>query len=452
MIMTDLKTSHYIIISDRTYEDEAERRVRLVFNTRTTRVSALPASYTKALETRSHDEIPDAVREHLVTLGLLVPASENELGSVLEQQRQAARDLRELVYVLVPTSYCNMGCDYCGQMHVKARTSERHRAAVVDRVLTGIGRPETAQVDIRWFGGEPMLAWDAVQQMSAQFVQAADRAGVVYRSRMSTNGSLLTLKKLKVLHQECRLNLIIVTLDGVGEVHDQHRPLKLGGSSYGRIVDVMQTAVQHAEEFAGLTLQVRMNVDARNLEHVDAFISAMTDAGLNHPMVHYDLHGVYAWSNDVSAIRLGRQTLADAEARWLGRMLDLGMTVRVLPRKLALAVCPAVTRSAEVISSSGAIFSCTEHPLVPTHEANDSLAQVEDLRPTTLRPVGQFDDWHDRIEGRQVPCSSCVFLPVCGGSCPKHWVEGDPPCPPYKLNIQQRLDLYATHTGYSIAR
>jgi uncharacterized protein len=40
-----------------------------------------------------------------------------------------------------------------------------------------------------------------------------------------------------------------------------------------------------------------------------------------------------------------------------------------------------------------------------------------------------------------------VFLPVCGGSCPKHWGEGDPPCPSYKFNIQQRLDLVAARAG-----
>jgi uncharacterized protein len=33
------------------------------------------------------------------------------------------------------------------------------------------------------------------------------------------------------------------------------------------------------------------------------------------------------------------------------------------------------------------------------------------------------------------------MLPVCGGSCPKQWLEELNPCPPTKLNIEDRLLL-----------
>ena len=36
------------------------------------------------------------------------------------------------------------------------------------------------------------------------------------------------------------------------------------------------------------------------------------------------------------------------------------------------------------------------------------------------------------------------MLPVCGGQCPKAWLEGTAPCPPPKYNIRERLNvLYA---------
>jgi uncharacterized protein len=157
---------------------------------------------------------------------------------------------------------------------------------------------------------------------------------------------------------------------------------------------------------------------------------------------------VYAWSNDVSAIRVARQRFAQEEPRWLQRMHEVRMTTtHLLPQPVRLPICPAVTRSSEVISSSGAIFSCTEHPLVPEHEKNDVLIQIERADPDQPRPVGRYDDWHDRVGAGEQGCSGCVFLPVCGGSCPKHWGENDPPCPTYKYNIQQRLDLVAARRG-----
>jgi uncharacterized protein len=174
----------------------------------------------------------------------------------------------------------------------------------------------------------------------------------------------------------------------------------------------------------------------------------MVAAGLNHPMFEFDLHEVYAWSNDVSAIRVAKQRFAEQEPRWLRRMHEVGMITRTLvPAQLRSPICPAVTRSAEVISSSGAIFSCTEHPLVPEHEQGDVLELVEQADHDRQRPAGRYDDWHDRINRGEQNCAGCVFLPVCGGSCPKHWGEGDPPCPSYKFNIQQRLDLVAARAG-----
>jgi uncharacterized protein len=33
------------------------------------------------------------------------------------------------------------------------------------------------------------------------------------------------------------------------------------------------------------------------------------------------------------------------------------------------------------------------------------------------------------------------MLPVCGGACPKAWLEGHRPCPSAKWNIESRLLL-----------
>ena len=52
-----------------------------------------------------------------------------------------------------------------------------------------------------------------------------------------------------------------------------------------------------------------------------------------------------------------------------------------------------------------------------------------------------FGAFGDRVERGEVPCRSCAMLPVCGGSCPKAWLEGEVPCPSAKDNIGLRLVL-----------
>lgn len=442
------QASRYLVVSDAVYTDSGHNPVRLVLNTRTSRVSTLGDGLAQTLRRGDCDTLPAAVSDDLSDLNILVPEGRDELTDVMDEQRTKARSLALLNYVLVPTGFCNMGCEYCGQVHVRGKTSANHRGAVRDRILRGINRPSTEEVQIGWFGGEPLMAYAIVRDLAAQFVEAADAAGVRYRSKMTTNGALLTMRKLRVLHEECRIQSLCVTIDGIGDTHDRHRPLKSGGRSYDHIMSVLSELVAGADEFPGLRMMIRSNLDVKDIDQVDTFIDAMVAAGLNHPMFEFDMREVYAWSNDVSAIRVAKQRFAEQEPRWLRRMHEVGMVTRTLiPAQLKAPICPAVTRSAEVISSSGAIFSCTEHPLVPEHEQSDVLELIEQADHDRQRPAGRYDDWHDRINRGEQHCSGCVFLPVCGGSCPKHWGEGDPPCPSFKFNIQQRLDLVAARTG-----
>ncbi|MGH9199145.1 MAG: SPASM domain-containing protein, partial [Acidimicrobiia bacterium] len=187
-------------------------------------------------------------------------------------------------------------------------------------------------------------------------------------------------------------------------------------------------------------------------EHVPTLLRDLASAGMASPIVRLDIHGIYAWSNDVSAVRLDRRQYAAQEIEWLNELLELGMDHQILPRRTAGKICPAVSQSDEVVSATGSVFSCTEHPLVDVHEGRDEVANIVDLPAPKLRPRGQFDDWHDRIDNGELPCSECNLLPVCGGSCPKHWTENDPPCPPAKINLQQRLDIVAHLNGLEVIK
>jgi len=58
----------------------------------------------------------------------------------------------------------------------------------------------------------------------------------------------------------------------------------------------------------------------------------------------------------------------------------------------------------------------------------------------------------DQIEWLAEECfpnlhyNKCNLYPICGGSCPKHWYDGQIPCPSFKWNIEDRLKLYYKST------
>jgi uncharacterized protein len=346
----------------------------------------------------------------------------------------------------LPTTYCNMGCTYCGQEHTRGRLTANHREAVARRVLSGIAEPSTEEVRISWFGAEPMVGYPAVRDLSAQFTASADEHGVAYTAKMVTNGSLLTAEKLSVLVQDCRITEFDITLDGPARIHDRHRPLKNGGRSFDRITSTIAEALGRPD-FGGVTVVFRTNVDVANIEWVDEYLDTMAALGFTGDNVFFNLAPVYAWGNDVSALEIERQAYSRREVEWMRRMLRLGLHFTVVPGETVGALCAAVTRSAEIHSSTGALFSCSEYPLVPQHEATGGLGRIDVLPIQGRRPVGPFDDWHDAVAAGETPCHSCRLLPVCGGSCPKQWREGSQACPPYKFTKQERFDLLAEVNG-----
>ncbi|GAA1929157.1 radical SAM/SPASM domain-containing protein [Streptantibioticus ferralitis] len=434
------RVSKYAILSDQVYHG-IEGPVRLLYQTTTATLHALPAAVGNALADHAPDRLTETERAYLVDAGVLTTTSEDIPAR--QQAASSAKTLRK--FTLLPTSYCNMGCAYCGQEHTKGILAPHHRGAIAARIDAAMADPGVCEVLVNWFGAEPMMGFAVIRALSTAFAASAERHGKHYSARMVTNGSLLTIRKLRTLHSHCRVQHCEITIDGPAPVHDAHRPLKGGGGSYDKIVETIARALGDGS-LGGLSFSIRTNIDANNCDYLDGFFEDLAHRGLAHPRVRFSLKPIHPWGNDISQLQVSRQHYAELETMLLERLLDLGLNIELLPTAPAGPVCSAVTRSAEVISSDGQVFSCTEQPLVPKEVAS-AVGHLTELPILNLRPAGAFDDWHNRVSRGDVPCSGCVFLPVCGGACPKAWVDGNVPCPSYKLNHQARMRLSAQING-----
>ncbi|MEV4442355.1 radical SAM protein [Streptomyces sp. NPDC049577] len=427
--------------------------MRILYATRTASMVCVPEEAGLRLAEGRLDGIDPELLQELREIEAVVaddPGDDAELGTVLARQRTASADRSRLRYVLLPTTYCNMGCAYCGQEHTRGGLSARHRDAVARRVLAGIEAPGTRAVTVSWFGAEPMIGYPMVRDLSARFTAAARERGVEYVARMVTNGTLLTGEKLRILHKECGIVKFDITLDGPARIHDAHRPLRKGGKSFDRITHVLAEALKD-EELAGVAFVLRTNIDVANVEWVGEYLDTMAALGFADEQVIFNLAPVYSWGNDVSQVELDRREYGRHEVEWMRRMHRLGLRFTALPIAPEEVLCAAVSRSVEIHSSSGALFSCSEYPLVPQHEADGGLGPIASIPVGAPRPAGPFDDWHDAVAAGETPCHSCYFFPVCGGACPKQWREGNAACPPYKFTLQERFDLVAEMNGLTPA-
>jgi uncharacterized protein len=447
--MTD-QLSTYVRISEHSYLAPNGEPVRLLYATRTASLVCIPEAAADQLAEGALSELDTDLLDNLRRIEAVVDDDLTEREVVLNRQRTLSRRTDRRRFVLLPTTYCNMGCAYCGQEHTRGGLAQSHRDAVTARVMHAITDPEVREISISWFGAEPMIGYPTVLDMSEKFVAAAAEHGVDYEARMTTNGTLLTLEKLRKLHHDCRIWKFDITLDGPARIHDVHRPLKNGKGSFDRITGLLREALQQ-DDLKNVQFVLRTNIDVQNAAWVDEYLDTMANLGFATDQVMFNLAPVYAWGNDVSDREIARSQYADYEVGWMRKMLHLGLRFIAVPNQTVGALCAAVTQSHEIISSTGNVFSCSEYPLVPQHEATGGLGQLSLLPADKPRPIGPFDDWHDSVSAGATPCHSCVFLPVCGGSCPKQWREGNAACPPYKFNLEARFDLMAELNGLSRA-
>lgn len=450
--MQDVTASPFLIWGDRDFVDRRGRTVRPVFRGADAQVALVPAGLAEAL--RSGPEGIDGLAPDecaaLLASGLAVTDVSGQRQDVLRKIAQGNVQAGLRTFVLLPTSYCNMACDYCGQEHTRRTAAGQHRDAVVRRVVTAMHDARTNAVHVAWFGGEPLMAFAVLRDMAARICSAADASGVEFTSKITTNGALLDRRKFHALVHTCLITRFDITLDGQAAVHDVHRPLKSGRPSFERLVSFLAD-VAGDPEFSHVQFVLRTNVDRRNASTVDGYLRAMAARGFGRDNVTFQLAPIHSWGNDISGLELARDEVAELEIAWFRQMRTLGLRFAVLPTATSEAVCVATTRHSEVISADGAVYSCTEHPLVPGQDPDSALIPLQELGPAALRPTGKHDAWDDELATGTTPCSRCALLPVCGGHCPKLWSEGIAACPSMKTNMPQRLSFVAETAGLSPA-
>lgn len=439
----NLTKSRYVVLSDRVYRRPNGAQVRLGYLSRRARIFTIDSVTAGHIESGQFAAIKPVLLAELKRLGVLVDDTASELSEVVKALRVGSDSARHRRFTIMPTAYCNMGCSYCGQEHYKSPHSGDRITRLVSRVQHAMAAIDTDTVSVTWFGGEPLLAYRLITEMSEMFVQAAREENVFYYARMATNGSLITTSKLVSLHEMYALRDLDVTIDGPQEMHDRRRILKSGKQSYQRCTAVL-SEIASGDLAAGLNINIRVNVDSENEPFIDRLLEDLAAAGLTGPRFTVQLMPVHSWGNDVSQVEIEARSYAEKEALWLRRAVTMGFRITVLPTQLKSTTCMATTRSGEIQDPSGKIYTCSEHPLVPGVRESGIVARLAELPDDALRPPGQFDDWYDQVSSNEQACHSCAFLPVCGGSCPKLWREGHLPCPSFKFNVQDRFDLVAT--------
>src|SRR4029077_11623907 len=91
--------------------------------------------------------------------------------------------------------------------------------------------------------GEPLLAKEAIRELSAEFIKICRCSGIPYRAQVITNGTILD-DDIADLLLKAEVDRLQITLDGPMDVHDLRRPYKAGRkSSFSSIVSSLPSVI-----------------------------------------------------------------------------------------------------------------------------------------------------------------------------------------------------------------
>lgn len=140
----------------------------------------------------------------------------------------SARDLSGSLVVML-TYDCQLRCAYCEVIKGAREMSWQTLRASVDLLFTA--RHERLQ--LRYFGGEPLLRFDLVKRAIEYAEERRSREGRSVRHQITTNGLLLDDGKLEWLSGHDVE--ILFSLDGSAATHKRQRQGPGGGTGYWRL-------------------------------------------------------------------------------------------------------------------------------------------------------------------------------------------------------------------------
>ncbi len=345
----------------------------------------------------------------------------DELAALEAMARCACAYPKRVSLTICPTMACNFNCPYCFEDHSGGKMRAETQEAVVafaGRMLDASG---AKKLEITWSGGEPLLALDVIESLSARLLPLAEARGAGYDAIIVTNGSLLTQPIADVL-ERARVRAAQITLDGLGAAHDRTRCFADGSPSFEVI----------AGKLRGLCLpfhvDIRHNVHAENRQEWEAlrsFVARLARESGN------DLHAYPAAVFDNPAMEErggGMRLLCGASLR----MVALERNAVRLHRGVG-HYCDAHSLWCVGIDAEGRLYKCWEAAgraelsfgSAADWEPSDPLGSAErpDLLSVYLNTAGALND---------PECRECVWLPACRGGCPQRRLSGSRACLPYR--------------------
>jgi uncharacterized protein len=299
------------------------------------------------------------------------------------------------------THDCNLRCPYCFTGAKFSREMTLDTAKRTAEFVVEYAKQHDQPAVFSFFGGEPMMAWDALVATVLHAETVAEAAGVTAIFRMNTNGLLIKQQHLEFFEQHDLI--FILSIDGNRAMHDIERVTEGGVGSFDVLAAKLPGFLEHNP---GLTASIV--VTPANVVHAADGLAFLFDAGIRFLIVKPDVTQVWTAENVAELERQYSRVADDYLARlragndlylnlfddkWINHAKGLeGISIRCDVGTSQISIAP-----------SGNIYPCVRW----VKEEEDTVPKLGDVWQGMLaEPLAKI-----RAESHapKQPCSSCSY-------------------------------------------
>ena len=367
--------------------------------------------------------------------GFLVPREEDELAAQQRMFNAARRDGSMLALALAPTYACNCRCVYCYEQD-KATAKNTMKPQVEQALYRFVEQQLQAgafeEVFVEWYGGDPSLCLDVVERISVRLMDLCAQRGLRYHAMMLSNCVRIGGQEAALLAR-CKVESMLVTLDGTHDMHNARRPAVGEADPFARIMESIRCLQAQGIEVSAMSNLDKVNaqVFSQLSEQLQReFGIALAPAKLNdyaHSYGHapfsapnFSLFTHEEFAHECHRLREAAGFMREELAETLGPCRRF---------------CLGQLESYYVVDALGDVYKCDGW----MGDRSRALFNLMEDEPVTN--AVSYDPFGEER------CRMCSLLPLCWGNCSWEQERTGWPCHPLKYTMPQYLASYRACFG-----
>lgn len=252
--------------------------------------------------------------------------------------------------IIFPTEKCNFRCSYCYE-DFKIGKMKRPVIDGIKKLITS--RSHSLEIlEISWFGGEPLLAVDVIQEIS-KHAQAISKKipSMHYQANITTNGYFLSIDMFNLLI-DSGITFFQITLDGDRDLHNK----TANNECFDRI---WSNLMGFKDSELNATIELRIHYSPETWKDLKFLIEKINNEFSNDPrfVVYFKSIEHYGSKNDSNIGLFDYDTSKNIKNFLESQLANKSMIYNV-PYASAF-ICYAAKATSFGIRSTGQLVKCT---------------------------------------------------------------------------------------------